>query len=146
MTKGERADPSIINESRARRIAKGSGRGLEEVHGLIQRFDGMRKMMSQIGSNPGLLGRIPGMKQLGQLKALKGMGMGDLMGEMAGMGGGMPGVSKRQSNGKNLATKGHCRGESQVTAKVNVVGVGVSVVNPMNGTPRRVADVGHKYP
>ena len=96
MTKGERADPSIINESRARRIAKGSGRGLEEVHGLIQRFDGMRKMMSQIGSNPGLLGRIPGMKQLGQLKALKGMGMGDLMGEMAGMGGGMPGVSKRQ--------------------------------------------------
>ena len=36
------------------------------------------------------------MKQLGQLKALKGMGMGDLMGDMAGMGGGLAGVSKRQ--------------------------------------------------
>ena len=92
MTKAERSDPGLIDASRAERIGRGSGRRTEEVQGLVTRFDGMRQMMGQIGKSPGLLGRLPGMRQLGQLKAMKGMaGMGDLFGDMAGGMGGMGG-------------------------------------------------------
>ena len=45
MTKAERADPSILNGSRKRRIAAGSGRSIQEVNRLIKQFDQMRKMM-----------------------------------------------------------------------------------------------------
>jgi signal recognition particle subunit SRP54 len=56
--------------------------------------------MGSIGANPGLLGRIPGFKQLGQLSKMKNMDLGSLMGGgggadakmmqqmMGGMGGG----------------------------------------------------------
>ncbi|NLK97058.1 signal recognition particle protein [Defluviitalea saccharophila] len=47
MTKEERKDPSILNGSRKKRIAAGSGRDLQEVNRLIKQFEQMRKMMKQ---------------------------------------------------------------------------------------------------
>jgi len=45
MTPGERADPSIINASRRRRIAAGSGTTIQEVNKLLKDFEEMKKMM-----------------------------------------------------------------------------------------------------
>lgn len=47
MTKAERAKPSIINPSRKRRIANGSGTKVEDVNRLLKQFDQMQKMMKQ---------------------------------------------------------------------------------------------------
>ncbi|NLM13171.1 MAG: signal recognition particle protein [Epulopiscium sp.] len=47
MTKEERKDPSILNGSRKKRIAAGSGRDLQEVNRLVKQFEQMRKMMKQ---------------------------------------------------------------------------------------------------
>ncbi|MGF2059908.1 signal recognition particle protein [Mammaliicoccus sciuri] len=52
MTLEERNNPDILNISRKRRIAKGSGRSLQEVNRLIKQFGDMKKMMKQFtGSN-----------------------------------------------------------------------------------------------
>ncbi len=64
MTPGERKRPDVIDASRATRIARGSGHKQKEVNDLVKRFYQMRDMMKQLGSNPGLLGNIPGMGRL----------------------------------------------------------------------------------
>ncbi|MGI6212815.1 MAG: signal recognition particle protein [Anaerovoracaceae bacterium] len=51
MTKEERNDPSILNASRRKRIAAGSGQPVSQVNSLIRKFDEAKKMMKQI-SNP----------------------------------------------------------------------------------------------
>ncbi len=48
MTKAERTKPEIINGSRRKRIAKGSGTSVEEVNRLLKQFDKMKKMMKQL--------------------------------------------------------------------------------------------------
>ena len=48
MTKEERKDPSILKASRKIRIAKGSGRSVEEVNRLLKQFDQMKVMMKQM--------------------------------------------------------------------------------------------------
>jgi len=48
MTKAERDDPSIMNASRKRRIAKGSGTTIQEVNRLLKQFEDMKKMMKQM--------------------------------------------------------------------------------------------------
>ncbi len=45
MTKDERANPDILNGSRRKRIAKGSGTTIQEVNSLMKQFADMRKMM-----------------------------------------------------------------------------------------------------
>src|SRR5699024_8255471 len=45
MTPYERANPKVINMSRKRRIAKGSGHNMHEVNQFIKQFHQMRKMM-----------------------------------------------------------------------------------------------------
>jgi signal recognition particle subunit SRP54 len=80
MTEKERTNPALINDSRVKRIAKGSGRKAEDVRELLGKFQMMQQVMGSIGANPGLLGRIPGFKQLGQLSKMKGMDLGSLMG------------------------------------------------------------------
>jgi signal recognition particle subunit SRP54 len=99
MTAKERLSPDLINGSRINRIAKGSGRKAEDVRELMQKFGMMQQVMGSIGQNPGLLGRIPGFKQLGQLSQLKNMDLSSIMGKdkvmqqaLGGMGGmgGMP--------------------------------------------------------
>ena len=56
MTKKERTNPDIINGSRRRRIAQGSGTSVEEVNKLLKQFEQMKKMMKQF-SNMGKGGR-----------------------------------------------------------------------------------------
>jgi signal recognition particle subunit SRP54 len=64
MTKAERADPTIINGSRRRRIAKGSGTTVADVNQLIKQFAEMQKLMKQMGgmAKAGRLPRLPGMR------------------------------------------------------------------------------------
>ena len=48
MTKSERQDPSIINASRKKRIAKGSGTNVSQVNRLLKQFNEMKKMMKKM--------------------------------------------------------------------------------------------------
>jgi signal recognition particle subunit SRP54 len=50
MTKEEKEKPEIINASRRRRIAKGSGRPVQEVNRLLKQFEEMKKMMKQMNN------------------------------------------------------------------------------------------------
>ena len=53
MTKKERAKPDIINASRKRRIAAGSGTKVEDVNRLLQQYEQMKKMFKQMNSKGG---------------------------------------------------------------------------------------------
>ncbi len=90
---------------RVKRISRGSGRSETEVKELLQKFAQMRQMMVQLGASTGLMGKIPGFKQFGQMKKLANMDINALMGGMGGpegmpglppgmMPGGMPGMPK----------------------------------------------------
>jgi signal recognition particle subunit SRP54 len=48
MTKAERENPDLLNPSRRRRIAAGSGRPVVEVNRMIKQFNQMKKMMNQM--------------------------------------------------------------------------------------------------
>jgi signal recognition particle subunit SRP54 len=48
MTPQERADPSVLSGSRKLRIAKGSGRTVQEVNRLLEQFQQMRKMSKSL--------------------------------------------------------------------------------------------------
>lgn len=50
MTKRERAMPSLINGSRRKRIAAGSGTSVQDVNRLLKQFEDMKKMMKQFSS------------------------------------------------------------------------------------------------
>ncbi len=69
MTKKERSNPELIDMSRRKRIARGSGTELEQVSQLIKQFNNMRKMMK----NSGMFGRflsggaMPSMNALGSM-------------------------------------------------------------------------------
>ncbi len=99
MTPGERKKPQILNARRVQRIARGSGRKPQDVLDLMQRFDVMRQMMARIGQAPGLLSRLPGFGQMGQLAKMKGMGVDGFFdeveklapgGQRSGQGGQLP--------------------------------------------------------
>lgn len=53
MTMEERENPEKLNISRKRRIAKGSGRSLQEVNRLLKQFNEMKKMMKQFTNQKG---------------------------------------------------------------------------------------------
>jgi len=50
MTKKEKQDPSIINSSRRRRIATGSGASVQDVNKLLNQFSQMQKMFKKMGT------------------------------------------------------------------------------------------------
>lgn len=61
MTKKERQDPNLMNASRKKRIAKGSGTTVSQVNRLLKQFNEMKKMMKQMtGMQKGKKGK--GMK------------------------------------------------------------------------------------
>jgi len=76
MTKQERANPDLINGSRKRRLAKGSGTDIQQVNALMKQFEDMRKMMRTMNKMSQTKG---GMAQMAKM-------MG---GAMRGGGGGM---------------------------------------------------------
>jgi signal recognition particle subunit SRP54 len=61
MTRDERREPGVINGSRRRRIAAGSGASLPEVNRLIKQFTEMQRLMKQLagGRGRGMLGGLP---------------------------------------------------------------------------------------
>jgi signal recognition particle subunit SRP54 len=59
MTPEERANPKILNGSRKRRIARGSGTSVQAVNQLVKQFDQMQKMMRQLQQ-----GKMPSLSQL----------------------------------------------------------------------------------
>jgi signal recognition particle subunit SRP54 len=92
-TKFERKDPyALIREpGRVARISKGSGQPDQQVQELVQKFLFMKQMMGGLGQNMGLMGKIPGMKNIAMAKNLrKQMAQGGGFPGMPGMG--MPGM------------------------------------------------------
>jgi signal recognition particle subunit SRP54 len=69
---------AFYDQGRVRRVARGSGRKENEVADLLNRFAMMRQLMQQLGSNTGLLGKIPGMKQFAQMKKFAGIDVNQL--------------------------------------------------------------------
>ncbi len=68
MTPRERMNHMIINGSRRRRIAKGSGTSVQEVNNLLKQYGQARKMMKSFSGNMGFLGKKMGkMGGLGKL-------------------------------------------------------------------------------
>ena len=70
MTPDERRRPSIINVSRKQRIAKGSGRKLEDVNALMKQFDQMGKMMKMMQGPQGkqmmqMMSKMPNIPGMG---------------------------------------------------------------------------------
>jgi signal recognition particle subunit SRP54 len=78
MTKQERANPDLINGSRKKRLAKGSGTDIQQVNALMKQFDDMRKMMRT-------------MNKMSQTKG----GLAQMQKMMGGMGKGGPGGMMR---------------------------------------------------
>lgn len=54
MTKGERENPDILNGSRRKRIAEGSGTNIQEVNSLMKQFGDMRKLMKMMNKQGGM--------------------------------------------------------------------------------------------
>jgi signal recognition particle subunit SRP54 len=77
---------------RVKRVAKGSGRKELEVIELLQKFAMMRQMMLSMGQQTGLLGKIPGLKNLAKVKQMANLDLGSIMSAT-----GMPQVEQRHS-------------------------------------------------
>jgi len=70
MTTEERNNPQVLNGSRRKRIAYGSGSSIQEVNKLVKQFDQVRKMMKMMGGGGGK----------GKMKLPKGMNLPPGMG------------------------------------------------------------------
>ncbi|MCU0658654.1 MAG: signal recognition particle protein, partial [Polyangiaceae bacterium] len=84
MTKAEKGDVHLLirEPNRVRRVAKGSGTKEDEVNEVVQKYLFMKQMMGSMSQNLGLMGRIPGMKQMAMARNMK----------KAMSGGGFPGM------------------------------------------------------
>ena len=80
MTPAERAKPSIINPSRKRRIAAGSGMKVEDVNRLLKQFDQMQQMMKKFTGGGSKMNLRKARKQLAGMNfdKLAGKGGGNL--------------------------------------------------------------------
>ena len=76
MTKAEREKPSIINPSRKRRIAAGSGTKVEEINRLLKQFDQMQKMMKKFTGKGGKMNMRKARKQIAGMNFDKMTGKG----------------------------------------------------------------------
>lgn len=73
MTEQERTDPDVLNPSRRRRIARGSGRPVQEVNRMIKQFTQMKTMMNKVSK-----GNMSGMENM-----MNSTGMGGKMSKLA---------------------------------------------------------------
>jgi signal recognition particle subunit SRP54 len=64
MTPKERANPALLNGSRKKRIADGSGTNIQEVNKLIKQFDDTRKMMKLMGNKQEMMKLMKQMKNM----------------------------------------------------------------------------------
>lgn len=63
MTLHERANPDVIDSSRRKRIAKGSGKDISEVNAFMKQFEQMREMMKMMNKMPMGGKMMPGMRR-----------------------------------------------------------------------------------
>lgn len=63
MTPAEREDPALLNGTRRKRIADGSGTNIQEVNRLIKQFDETRKMMRMVSGGKNLRGMMGNMRR-----------------------------------------------------------------------------------
>jgi len=81
MTEKERKNPSIINQSRKERIARGAGAKLNDVNNLIKQFTDMKKVMKQFSSiDPSQMERMATQAKLSGMGANKMPSMPNLAG------------------------------------------------------------------
>jgi signal recognition particle subunit SRP54 len=120
MTLDERGDPNALvrEPSRVKRIAKGSGQPAEGVSELVQKFLFMRQMMGGFGQNLGLMGNIPGLRNIAMARnAQKAMRGGGFPG-MPGMGfPGMPGMGGMGFPGMGMPGMGDASPKMRVLSK-----------------------------
>ncbi len=90
MTKKERFDPDIIDMSRRKRIAAGSGIQPQEIKQFLQQFDQMRAVMKQMAS----------MSMFQKIKMMSGMGQAG-----AFLPGGMDGIKTKGDTGHRKSAK-----------------------------------------
>lgn len=63
MTPLERENPALINGSRRKRIAEGSGTTVQDINRLLKQFEESKKMMKMLSGGGKLMRRMPGMKR-----------------------------------------------------------------------------------
>lgn len=63
MTPAEREDPALINGSRRKRIADGSGTTVQDVNRLLKQFEESKKMMKMLSGGGKLMRKMPGMRR-----------------------------------------------------------------------------------
>lgn len=63
MTPAERADPDLIDSNRKKRIAKGSGKDIQEVNNFMKQFEQMRSMMKNMNKMGAFGKMMPGIKK-----------------------------------------------------------------------------------
>jgi signal recognition particle subunit SRP54 len=65
MTREERQNPKLLNGSRRRRIATGSGTSIQDVNRLIKQFEDMQKMMKNMtrGRMAQMMGQQAGLRR-----------------------------------------------------------------------------------
>jgi signal recognition particle subunit SRP54 len=71
MTKEERRNPDVINGSRRKRIARGSGTSVEELNQLLKQFNEMRTMIRQVSTGKGPWAQMA--RQYGGASGMPGM-------------------------------------------------------------------------
>ena len=63
MTAAEREDPALINGSRRKRIAEGSGTTVQDVNRLLKQFEESKKMMKMLSGGGKLMRKMPGRRR-----------------------------------------------------------------------------------
>ncbi|MBU2089527.1 MAG: signal recognition particle protein, partial [Alphaproteobacteria bacterium] len=95
MTKKERKDIKLLNGSRRKRIAAGSGTSVQDVNRLLKQYQDMSRMMKMMGKKgmlKGLMGAMGGGG--GGMPQMPPGGLGGLGGGMGSGGPGLPGLPK----------------------------------------------------
>ena len=106
MTKQERRKPAVLNASRRKRIAAGSGTSVQEVNKLLKMHQQMAGMMKKMRTKGGMKAMMGAASQAGMSPAdlarmggqqlPPGMGSGGLPGGLPGLGGGLPGLGGKK--------------------------------------------------
>jgi len=117
MTRRERAEPSLVDGGRRRRIAAGSGTTIQEVNQLLRQF----KEAQQLMRSPGMLGGMMGGGLMGGRGAKAAQALSEQMGDLAALapggpdafgdlGAGLPGMPGSSSALRNLPGGGGAKG------------------------------------
>ena len=103
MTKEERRNPEILNGSRRKRIARGSGTTVQDINQLIEQFGEMRTMIRQMSTGKGKWAQLARQAGMGGVPGMQGM---PAMPKPPGGGGKKTGKAARKEKRKQKAKSG----------------------------------------